>query len=191
MLNENWILDCGCGSVETRQSHKTFCGLLKYSHVAFAMTRFLALPILLMSCSTMEEHLISKGEIQEFHNQGTLQFTLEKDIDFGNGLVVPIKFSVTTKGNGGFSLPGLFLVRIYDAHEDGSYFKPSLLENRLFDTNGNGYKEILLKGTALLIDQKTESQTGVVPVSAIISYNANSERFEVTEKSPEIDIYED
>ncbi|WP_125719009.1 hypothetical protein [Pseudoalteromonas rubra] len=114
---------------------------------------------------------------------------IRKELNIGHDINVPIEFSITSKGNGGFSLPGLFLVRLYDQHDDGSYFKSGLLRNELIDLDGDGYNELLFWGIAVKTGDESEKTLGETPVVAILKYDIKSKAFKVVKKSDEIDIY--
>lgn len=155
------------------------------------LMRILSILLFLLSFSVNSEELISFEFLTKLKSQESISPSQKLIIDFGLGLQIPIDFGITSKGNGGFSLPGLFLIRVYDRHDDGSYFKSGLLQNELLDIDEDGYKEILLWGVAIKTDENSERIIGEIPVVAIIKYDSKAKIFKVIKKSEEIDIYEE
>jgi len=151
--------------------------------------RLILIMALLMSGKTFGAEIISQAEISQLYASNSESKGINKVLAIGSNVNVPIEFSITSKGNGGFSLPGLFLIRIYDQHDDTVYFKSGLLKNELVDIDSNGYKELLLWGVAVRSDEETEKVIAEVPVVAIIKYDLESKLFKVVKKSEEIDIY--
>lgn len=151
---------------------------------------WIAYSLLLWSALLTADPLITAQDVA--HVAAAPGRELTKVVDFGHQLRVPIHFSITSKGNGGFQLPGLFLVRIYDRHEDGSVFRQGLLHNDLIDLDDDGYLELVLWGTALISDPEQEMNADSPqpePVVAIIHYAPVQHIFKISKDSDYIDIY--
>ncbi|KTD96452.1 hypothetical protein N9H48_08400 [Pseudoalteromonas marina] len=154
--------------------------------------RIILVLLLVFSFQLKAENLISKSEVASI--LPSLDFgvpstdVIQKNIEIGKDLIISIEFAITSKGNGGIELPGIFLVRLYDRHDDLSYFKDGLLNNELIDVNSDGYKDILLWGTAVKSDDDG-NKLGDVSVLAILVYSPKDKIYKVLRKSEEIDIY--
>lgn len=102
-------------------------------------------------------------------------------------------FSISSKGNGTVSLPGI-TVHLYDDHDDGVYFKDGLLLSSLSDINGDGYTDIVLYGIAVISDEETQKGTQEIstekelPVVSILRFDVKKNRYRVLLKSRYIAI---
>ena len=147
--------------------------------------------LFLLSTNVCAESIISKEEINKLlptltdGKVGT--DSLSKSLVIGDGVKVSYEFEITSKGNGAVILPGI-LLRLYDSHDDLSYFKNGLLNNELLDVNSDGYKDIILWGTALTFDDDGNS-LGEKEVVAVLVYSAKDKKYVVLKKSEEIDVF--
>lgn len=107
-------------------------------------------------------------------------------LDIGKNVRLVATFEVTSKGNGGIDWDGGFL-RLYDSHGDGVVFDNYLLNNELVDIDGDGFKDIVVWGVAVLTDDD-DREIGRIPVVSILHFNAKTRRFEVTLSSEHIYI---
>lgn len=151
--------------------------------------RLIIIAVLFWSSHSFGVDIITRAEVSNLYVSGFKSEVLHKTLQIGNNINIPIEFSITSKGNGGFSLPGLALIKIYDQHHDQVYFKSSLLRNELLDIDADGYKELLLWGIAVKTDTKLRLIRTEVPVIAIIKYDPKSKLFILIKKSEEIDIF--
>ncbi|MEI8646392.1 hypothetical protein P4S60_18385 [Pseudoalteromonas sp. Hal040] len=142
-----------------------------------------------LSLHSFASQIIEDSDIARINASYPEDLKIRKELNIRHDINVPIEFSITSKGNGGFSLPGLFLVRLFDQHDDGSYFKSGLLRNELIDLDEDGYNELLFWGIAIKTDDESEKVLGEIPVVAILKYDPKSKTFKVIKKSNEIDIY--
>lgn len=77
-------------------------------------------------CSTLETRkpLLSREEVDRCLDD---PFYLSRgSVEMGNGVEVPFEFDITSRGNGTLRL-GQFAMKIYDDHDDGDLYKPTLL----------------------------------------------------------------
>lgn len=148
--------------------------------------------LLVLSFQLKAEYVISNSDVADILSSlkvGTPSTdTIRKNIEIGEDVTVSIEFAISSKGNGGIELPGIFLVRLYDKHDDLSYFKNGLLNNELIDLNSDGYKDILLWGTAVKSDDEGNN-LGEVSVLAVLVYSPKDKIYQILRKSEEIDIY--
>ncbi|MBA6302357.1 hypothetical protein [Colwellia sp. MB02u-14] len=149
---------------------------------------------LFLSFQLQAEELISSSDVEliisNFKSDSLSNNVIDKNIQIGANTNISIEFGITSKGNGGIELPGIFLLRLYDMHGDLSYFKDGLLNNELIDINSDGYKDILLWGTAIKSDDDGNN-LGEVSVLAVLVYSPKDKVYKILRKSEEIDIYID
>jgi hypothetical protein len=147
--------------------------------------------LLLLSTNVCAESIISTEEVNKLlptYTDGKVGTDiLTKSLVIGDDVKVSYEFEITSKGNGAVILPGI-LLRLYDSYEDLSYFKNGLLNNEVLDINSDGYKDILLWGTALTFDDDGNS-LGEKEVVAVLIYSAKDQKYVVLKKSEEIDVY--
>ena len=93
-----------------------------------------------LSLHSFASQIIEDSDIARINASYPEDLKIRKELNIRHDINVQIEFSITSKGNGGFSLPGLFLVRLFDQHDDGSYFKSGLLRNELIDLDEDGYE---------------------------------------------------
>ena len=138
------------------------------------------------------EPLISKVEVKKLlppYTDGRIGTNiLEKTLNIGHDIQVAYEFEITSKGNGAIVLPGI-LLRLYDNHHDLSYFKNGLLNNEALDINSDGFKDILLWGTALTFDDDGNS-LGEEEVVGILLYSVKEQKYVVLKKSEQIDVFD-
>ncbi|RXF00414.1 hypothetical protein [Pseudoalteromonas phenolica] len=147
--------------------------------------------LFLLSTNVCAESIISKEEVNKLlptYTDGKVGTDiLSKSLIIGDGVKVSYEFEITSKGNGAVILPGI-LLRLYDSYEDLSYFKNGLLNNEVLDVNSDGYKDILLWGTALTFDDDGNS-LGEKEVVAVLVYSIKEQKYVVLKKSEEIDVF--
>ena len=147
---------------------------------------------LILSFQLQAEELISQSEIElikansKFDSPSTN--VINKQIEIGSNTTISIEFGITSKGNGGIELPGIFMLRLSDKHADLRYFKNGLLILELIDINSDGYKDILLWGTAIKSDDEGNN-LGEVSALAVLVYSPKDKIYQILRKSEEIDIY--
>ncbi|MCD7936778.1 MAG: hypothetical protein LUG98_07965 [Tannerellaceae bacterium] len=102
--------------------------------------------------------------------------------------------NVTGKGNGWHEIyrmknnncinicePDEF-IKTYDAHTDYDIFDPPELQLTIEDCNGNGFNDLIFKGTRQYYDPPERIETiKMEPVKYIFLYNPEKEVFELTE----------
>jgi hypothetical protein len=97
------------------------------------------------------------------------------------------RFSITSKGNGVLEVPGAN-IRLYGCHHDGVVFDGCLLNNELVDIDGDGFKDIVLWGTANLFDED-DKQVGERPVLCIFRFDPIVKKFINTVPSKDVYVY--
>jgi hypothetical protein len=112
---------------------------------------------------------------------------LQVSLNVAASIKIPATFSVTSKGNGSLQWKGGFL-RLYDAHDDGVLYSPPLLRNELRDTNGDGYKDIVVWGTVTLTSDETSDPLQHIPVRTVLKYDPHSGNFLLSEGSPYVHV---
>ena len=155
------------------------------------MTRLAILILLSLtySLSAISEELISKADIEQLlPAQGVVVTeSIEKTLDIGHGISAHYTFEITSKGNGAINLPGV-LIRLYDRHSDLSMFKNGLIKNELIDLNADGYKDIVLWGTALSFDDEGKA-LGESEALGILIFSATEKKYILLRKSEQIEIF--
>lgn len=151
--------------------------------------------ILLFSYSCLADvTLIDKSRIPEIlktfkdGTPGTDEFNFQYKLSEKRN--VDYTFSVSSKGNGAIFVPGVML-RIYDYHDDGSYFKGGLLLSSLVDLNNDGFTDIVLNGVAIITDEQTDEIVEELPVVSILMFDSVKNRYIVSLKSKYIDIFDE
>ena len=153
--------------------------------------RIFILISILYSLTASSADLISKAEVDKLlptWTEGKIATDiLKKELNIGHGINVSYEFEITSKGNGAIVLPGI-LLRLYDNHNDLSYFKHGLLNNEVIDINSDGYKDILLWGTALTFDDDGK-ELGEKEVVGILLFSPDDKKYKVLRKSEQIDVF--
>ena len=157
------------------------------------MIKHLMVPLLFLSAmaSAAPEILLSKQEVDNLvlamKKENTATETLKKSVDIGHGQKVEYSFYADADGYGGIALPGIKMLRLFDYNGESSFFRDGLLKNELLDLNADGYKDILLWGTAVMYGENDEL-LGEKPVVAILLYQADKKRYTVVKRSDPIQI---
>jgi hypothetical protein len=94
-------------------------------------------------------------------------------------------YEMTSKGNGevelyqldGAKLSLLFSARGVDWHDDGSYYENGILKATYPDINGDGHFDIVLDGTVLFTDEKSDAITSKKECKRIFIWDSSSSRF--------------
>ena len=107
-----------------------------------------------------------------------------KRIEIARGIRIETVFEITSKGNGGVDLPGLY-VRVYDDHDDGVVFQDHLLRCEWRDIDNDGFRDFVVNGIAIRTDENSGSVSSV-PVRGVFRYVAEHRCFEVAGCSPDI-----
>lgn len=110
-----------------------------------------------------------------------------QELAISRTLIVNARFSITSKGNGILSLPGL-TVRVYDEHDDGITFRGGLLTCEWHQQPGQRYLDLIVSGIAERHDEKG-NHIADTAVRAIFRYAPQERRFIPITCSPEIDYW--
>ena len=113
-----------------------------------------------------------------------------RSMEIASGSFQPMKFEITTKGNGSISLPGLN-IRIYDNHDDGLVFESKLLKCEWKDIDEDGFLDLAVSGTAIRTGDKDGAKPTKIKINGVFRWNPKNRQFEVTRCSPEIYTWRD
>jgi hypothetical protein len=99
-------------------------------------------------------------------------------------------YEMTSKGNGSielYSLDGekyslVFQARGVDWHDDDSYYENGILTALYPDINHDGHFDIVLEGTVLTTDDKTDKVTARNECRRVFIWNSSSKKFEETKE---------
>lgn len=127
------------------------------------------------------EHI---GPAREDIVDGKEPLPVTRVLEIGNQTRIDLKFSITTKGNGGLALPGL-LIRVHDEHSDGITFAGGLLRCEWRDEDSDGFLDLVVGGWADHADDR-ERKVKSVPLRAVFRYHPDQRRFEPLACPPEI-----
>jgi hypothetical protein len=108
---------------------------------------------------------------------------LQVPLNVAPSITIPATFSVTSKGNGSLQWKG-GLLRVYDDHDDGVVYYPRLLKNELRDTNGDGYKDIVVSGAVTLMGDEPSQHLQSISVRTVLTYDPHTMNFLLFEGSP-------
>ncbi len=94
-------------------------------------------------------------------------------------------YEMTSKGNGkielyqldGEKLSLLFSARGVDWHDDGSYYENGILKATYPDIDGDGHFDIVLDGTVLFTDEKSDNVTAKKECKRIFFWDSSYNRF--------------
>jgi hypothetical protein len=78
---------------------------------------------------------------------------LQKEVVMAAGVKMSATIEVTAKGNGSLRIGNLNL-RIFDSHNDGSYYEGEMLGVDFADLDGDGKRELVISGIVCLTDEK-------------------------------------
>lgn len=105
-------------------------------------------------------------------------------LEIGAQTRIKLQFSITTRGNGSITLPGL-LVRVHDEHQDEVTFSGGLLRCEWRDEDGDGFLDLVVGGWAEHVDDN-ERKIKSVPLGGVFLYRRDKGRFEDASCPPEI-----
>lgn len=127
-------------------------------------------------------HIVSKRDYEEL--DGTLLISNDSE-----EVRLPWSFSITNKGNGALEI-GNIGIRIYDAHDDSTFFKNYLLNNHLEDINSDGYLDIVLSGTVLKTNEKNGKITDNHKLKTVFFYVPSEKTFKQKQAHPDVLVFE-
>lgn len=125
------------------------CGVRKRS---LAGEVVLAAMLLCGGCQSTPSAAAYHIEGSDLHEmQGSIDGYQEwhETIDLGHGVAESARIEVTSKGNGSLAICGQSF-RVYDGHDNGSLFEPTMAHITFVDLDDDGYRDLVLTG--LLVD---------------------------------------
>ena len=87
------------------------------------------------------------------------ELALRKEVMMATNLALTATIHVTAKGNGFLEIGNLRL-KVFDEHNDGTYYEPGLLNIEFADIDGDGRKELIISGIVCVTDEQTETVLG-------------------------------
>ena len=96
---------------------------------------------------------ISKSELKPTENGMPGEQELEKTIVLADDIKMQARIEVTNKGNGVLKISNLN-VKVYDSHNDGSYYENWMLNIDFVDIDGDGKKDLVISGIVCFTDEK-------------------------------------
>ena len=80
---------------------------------------------------------------------------LKREIVLAPGVKMTATIEVTAKGNGNMRIGNLNL-KVFDEHDDGSYYENGLLNIEFPEINGDGKRQMVISGIVCFTDEKRE-----------------------------------
>jgi hypothetical protein len=96
---------------------------------------------------------ISRNDLQPLKDGMPGEEGFHKEVLVADGVKLPADIEVTAKGNGYLRIGNLNL-KVFDTHDDGSYYEGDLLNIDFADINGDGKRELLISGIVCFTDEK-------------------------------------
>jgi len=108
-------------------------------------------------------------------------FTAYK-VKIGAKKFLTLKIELTSKGNGVVRIGNLD-VFLYKDNLDEFYYEGSLLKTEFIDLHGTGYKDVVISGTELKTDEKTDKIVKRKSVCCILAFDPKTNTFKVAYKA--------
>ena len=115
-------------------------------------SRFFLLVVLLASPAASAER-IERNDLKQPPEGIAGERVYEAVINVGPNVSYLARMEVTNKGNGLLAFANLRL-RVFDGHDDGSFYDNELLDVEFVDLNADGYKDVIVSGICIKTDDK-------------------------------------
>lgn len=96
---------------------------------------------------------ISRNDLKPLKDGMPGEEGLEKEVVLAAGVKMSATIEVTAKGNGSLRIGNLNL-KIFDSHNDGSYYDNEMLKIEFADLDGDGKRELVISGIVCFTDEK-------------------------------------
>jgi len=128
------------GSLGYLKSLLPLCGLL-----------LLALQIVAGLGDTVER--ITRSDLNPLKDGMPGEEGLQREVVLAPDVKMSAVIEVTAKGNGRMRIGNLDL-KVFDSHDDGSYYENGLLNIDFTDIDGDGKRELIISGIVCFTDEK-------------------------------------
>lgn len=127
------------------------------------------------SCNRNEHHtpFITLEDIRAA--ESTQRPLIVRTLKMPDGSSIPVELNVTNKGNGVITL-GSLMIRVYDTHDDGVYYKPGLLDVTLVMSQDNVIG-VRFAGTELKTGDDADEVLSSADVEFICEYDTLAKDF--------------
>lgn len=164
---------------------------LNFQNLDLHLTRFVLLSVsfLVLMCQVAKgdtTNRISRNELKPLEDGTPGELGLRKELVLATNLKMTAAIKVTTKGNGRMRIGNLNL-KVYDSHDDGSYYENGLLSIDIPDINGDGTCELVISGIVCFTDEKGKMITRREAVVFIYVLQSN-QTFKQVYRNTDIDI---
>ena len=96
---------------------------------------------------------ISRNDLKPLKDGMPGEEGLQREVVLAPGVKMTAAIEVTAKGNGSLRIGNLNL-KVFDSHDDGSYYENGLLNIDFADIDGDGKRELLISGIVCFTDEK-------------------------------------
>jgi hypothetical protein len=99
---------------------------------------------------------ISRNDLHPLKDGMPGEQGLHKEILVAPGVNIPVEIQVTAKGNGYLEAANLKL-KVFDSHDDGSYYEGGLLNIDFAEIHDDGKRELVISGIVCFTDEKQKA----------------------------------
>lgn len=96
---------------------------------------------------------LSRNDLKPLNNGMPGEESLETEVVLADGVKMSATVEVTAKGNGWLRIGNLKL-KVFDSHDDGSYYEGEMLKVEFPDLDGDGRREMVISGLVCFTDEK-------------------------------------
>jgi len=96
---------------------------------------------------------ISRSDLHPVKDGMPGEQDLHREVVVTPGVKVPLDIAVTAKGNGYLRMGNLKL-KVFDSHDDGSYYEGDLLNIDLAEIHDDGKRDVIISGIVCFTDEK-------------------------------------
>ena len=98
---------------------------------------------------------LSRNDLKPLNDGMPGEEGLETKVVLADGVKMSATVEVTAKGNGWLRIGNLKL-KVFDSHDDGSYYEGEMLKVEFADLDGDGRREMVISGLVCFTDQKVD-----------------------------------
>ncbi len=155
----------------------------KHHRYPLSVKRFALIPLLLIAsvaipachrpATNTTQPLVTREQSRAAQNDP--HTTIEGALPVQDGPDLSFSFEITTKGNGAVAI-GNLLIRLYDAHDDGAFFDPPMLEHSVFLDAQGRFTGLYASGVQVLTPEQGTGELARRTVRFECRYEPNTRR---------------
>jgi hypothetical protein len=134
----------------------------------------LSLAFVTIQAAALDEngHRISQADLKPTPSGMPGELSFQRMISVAAGFEMLARIEITSKGNGILGIANLRL-KVFDSHDDGTYFENGLLNIDFKDIDGDGKREMIISGIVCITDENGKVPLRREPVVFIYKLDAN------------------